>query len=333
MIEPQRQDKIFAKMIVGIVGVMMVFGLFFLLGFLTTKKYSLLLISLGFLSFSISFFGAGIRIIEPQERGVVEFLGRFYRVLRPGPRWIIPFFQKIRAYVPVWQQPIPLFEEKTPIDFKLGGTAVLINPLAWIWPKGKREGNEEEVDKSVVKMVYNVAQGDYRKAAREHIEATFRPTLNNCTVEEALEIVYQRKLDWAEIIKENFKWLKETLSDFGIELAKITVTDYQWSDEVVEIRRRVFQSQRSIEVAGYEAKAARQIAEQKARESGQIHGEIVRILTQKRYNFSREEASRIATQLVTYFRGTETKRLTDIRIGGLEEILSLLGDLLKSLKK
>jgi regulator of protease activity HflC (stomatin/prohibitin superfamily) len=333
MLEPSKRDQQIAKIIVLSVLVLGGIGGVLFLSFFLTGSIPSLIFSIFLLGGSLLFFLSGFRIIEQQERAVIEFLGRFYRVLRPGLRWIIPGIERIKAYVPIWQQPVPLFEERPSIDFKLGGTAVLINPYVWIWPKGRKENDDREIDKSVAKMIYNVEEANYRKATREHIETTFRPTLNNLTVEEALEIIYREQKDWWEVIRENFPWIEENLANFGLEVVRITVTDYQWSEEVVEIRRRVFQSQRSIEVAQYQAKAARHQAEEEARRSGQIHGEIVKILTQKRYGFSREEASRVATQLVTYFRGTETKRLTDIRIGGLEDLIPLLADLLKSLKK
>jgi regulator of protease activity HflC (stomatin/prohibitin superfamily) len=41
------------------------------------------------------FFGAGINIIRPTHRGLVERLGKYYKFAMPGFHWIIPFIDKM----------------------------------------------------------------------------------------------------------------------------------------------------------------------------------------------------------------------------------------------
>jgi regulator of protease activity HflC (stomatin/prohibitin superfamily) len=40
-------------------------------------------------------FAAGIRILRPTERGLIEFLGKYKRFAQPGFTWIIPFVEKL----------------------------------------------------------------------------------------------------------------------------------------------------------------------------------------------------------------------------------------------
>jgi regulator of protease activity HflC (stomatin/prohibitin superfamily) len=51
-----------------------------------------------FLMFSfliLAIFVAGIRILRPTERGLIEFLGKYKRFAQPGFTWIIPFVEKL----------------------------------------------------------------------------------------------------------------------------------------------------------------------------------------------------------------------------------------------
>jgi len=55
------------------------------------------IIVIGFVGIVIFFYGLlGIKIIRPHERGVVERLGNFSRIIGPGLQWIFPFFEKVR---------------------------------------------------------------------------------------------------------------------------------------------------------------------------------------------------------------------------------------------
>ena len=55
------------------------------------------LIIIGFVGLVIFFYGLlGIKIIKPNERGVVERLGNFNRIIGPGLQFIVPLFEKLR---------------------------------------------------------------------------------------------------------------------------------------------------------------------------------------------------------------------------------------------
>lgn len=48
-------------------------------------------------AFLLAYVAAGVRIIRPYQRGIVEMLGRYQTTVDPGLRLIIPFVQTIRA--------------------------------------------------------------------------------------------------------------------------------------------------------------------------------------------------------------------------------------------
>ncbi|MGZ8783974.1 MAG: SPFH domain-containing protein [Acidimicrobiia bacterium] len=43
----------------------------------------------------IVFAGAGLRIVRPFEKGLIEFLGRYQRTVDPGLRWVLPFVKRL----------------------------------------------------------------------------------------------------------------------------------------------------------------------------------------------------------------------------------------------
>ena len=47
------------------------------------------------LAIILCIFMAGIRILRPTERGLIEFLGKYKRFAEPGFTWIIPFVEQL----------------------------------------------------------------------------------------------------------------------------------------------------------------------------------------------------------------------------------------------
>lgn len=43
----------------------------------------------------IVFVGAGLRIVRPFEKGLIEFLGRYQKTVDPGLRWVMPFVKRL----------------------------------------------------------------------------------------------------------------------------------------------------------------------------------------------------------------------------------------------
>lgn len=270
--------------------------------------------------------------VQQQERGVVERFGEFNRVLQPGLQWKWPWIESIRAWVAIWEQPIRLFPENPRIDFKEGGTARLVEPTVWVRVARQREGQrgERAIEESVRRMIYEVA--NWRDAVREEIETALRAYLGTLTVEEAFDRVQEGNW-WRNVVQQpQFSHLPEVFDAWGIEVTKITISDFDWSEEVVRARRQVFEAQRRIREQEYEAEAAKFEAIREALTSGGVHGKIVQILRDD-FGYSPEEAQKVATELVKYFKGAKEKVIVDWRSEGGINLPELIAQVMKAIEK
>lgn len=248
---------------------------------------------------------------QEQERWVNQRFGGFHRVVGPGWVFIIPFFENVKAVVDIWEQPIDLFTEQPWIDFKLGGRTQLVQPRVWLRIIGAEENHDSVVEENVKKAIYEVR--DWRTAVRETVELSFRSVLNNLEPEQVLEKIFETGTGWWNVLTEQFGDLEDRIAGWGFAVKKITVSDFNLSDEVAAIRREVLERERAVKIADFKVDVARREAVQKALESGGMHGEIRKILTSPEYGYSAEDAEGVATQLVTYFKGADTHRLIDWR--------------------
>lgn len=272
------------------------------------------------------FIFAGFRVVQEQERWVIERWGKFHRVLHRGLNWVFPILDKVRAVVSLSEQSIALFKERPSVDFKEGGTAVLVEPRIWVRPKGAVEKNEAEIDESVRRMIYEVE--DWKDAIKESVENSLTARFGSLSVDDAIEERSALGDDgWWKAVKEKTPGLEVTIGGWGLSVTRITISDFEWSEEVVATRRSIYEKLMSIRTADLGVQVAKFEAVIKAFESGGMHGEIVQILTASPYNFSREEAERVASDYVTYFKGADTGRIIDWR-GGEGDISSLFAKII-----
>lgn len=255
----------------------------------------------------------GFTKIPHKQVFVVEFLGKFWKIYKPGFRYVVPFVMAVRAKVDGREQSIELFSQKPNIDFKGGGTAVLVEPKVWFTVKNP------------YKAIYSI--DNWRTGVKERTESLFRDLLNE---QEVNEIISQKKLHfWWQLLKQRYQEEKdEELSDlekttdlekeieenWGIKIHRITVVDFDWSDEVVVVRKKLFESKCEIgiqeklsEAAGYQSVAD-------AQKMAGFHGEMTKILVND-YGVEKREANKIAQDYVLYYRGTETGCVVDWRGG------------------
>lgn len=269
----------------------------------------------------------GLRTFQEQERAVVEFFGAFYKVKGPGLRWLFlpPVFMKIRAVVSTWELAIPLFSEEPSIDLKGGGTAVLVQPTMWVRVAGNRE---EEIRENIRRMIYEVE--DWRVNVRENIETALRTHLNNKTVEDVLQAVFEpNKNSWWEELVPEFPNLKDQMEGLGLQPTRLTITDFRWSDEVVKARGEVFTAERSVPREEFEAEAAEHVARQTSHKTAGLHSMMVKTLVEES-GYGHKEAGDLASQLITYFRGAETGSVIDVRGGqGIEGLVASLAAVIR----
>lgn len=298
-----------AKTIVWMVGIMLVFlaiiGMIFLFA-----NWQIGVILLGIPGIYLL---AGLRQIYQEDRAVIEVLGAFYKIKGPGLIEVFPIIMGKRVMVDTREQPIRLFPQKPSLDFKGGGTAILVDPIVWVRVKGAKEKNKKEMNDSIQKMTYVIT--NWWDGVQNNIETTLRSYLNTLTPEEALEEVREKGKPWWEIIKEAYPELEPKFSGWGLEAIRITITDFDWSKEVISARQLVFNAQRQIQKAEHDATAEGFKAKQEAQRIGATISEIVTIFQARGYG--KEKARNLAPAVFNFVKAAETKSL--FLTSGLEE--------------
>jgi len=280
------------------------------------------------------FAAPGLMTVQPEVRIMIELLGKPYCVKKPGLRWVCPILMHKRMIVNTWEQPVQLFpERKYPdgvhIDLKNGGKTQLVDPILWVQ---LIEAGTKQEDGNVLRMVYAIE--DWKDAVEENGENALRTHLNNLTVDEVLTAIHSKgKESWWEEIRDYFPGLDGTIKGYGIEAKRLTISDFNWDEKVVEARQKVFEEERSIQLAKLSKTAAKDEVKQRAMESGGLHGEIVKILTQKTYGYEKKEAMDIATKFILYYKAADTKSLIDVRAdGGIASIIAGIVAAVRSIK-
>ncbi len=308
-------DKIFFALIVSLL-----LGTIFLLTGLLIVAYVLLGIPATLILFALT----GFVIIQPEERLMVEFLGKPFCIKRPGLRWTLPLLMYRRLWIDTWEQGIELFpERKYPngihIDLKNGGKTELVEPILWVQLIGAGTDQEES---SILRMIYGIK--DWKDALEENGENALRTHLNNLTVDEVLTAIHSKgKASWWEEISEFFPELGNTIKEYGLEAKRLTISDFNWDEKVVAARQKIFEEERSITLAALSLKAAQDEVSQKVMESGGLYGRIVNLLMQKKHGgLNKKEAMEAARDLVLYFKGADTGSLVDARGSGLAPLIA-----------
>lgn len=277
-------------------------------------------------------YGGKIDQIEEEWRQVYEVFGEFWEVKGPGLVFVPLFVQKmeggetdeegrVMGKVNLSETDIPLFPRETKIDFKGGGTAVLKDPRIYVRVKGAKNNNEKEIRRSVYKMMYAIR--NWEDAVREIAESALREYFNQMEAEEIIEKSVPNWLDKVKKQHENDKGepLNETLREWGLIATRITISDFDWSESIIEGRETLYAAQRRLEVSKTEAKIAEENAKKSAQELGGWIEKMVERL--KKGGYSKKEARKVAKEIALYKMGSETGSITDIK--GIEGASSLEG--------
>ena len=260
----------------------------------------------------------GLRIFQPEDRAMVEFLGKPFCIKRAGLTIIFPVFMSVRKIIPTWRQGVKLFSERPSpnevhIDLKNGGKVQLVDPTLWIRLRAQNLSQEEE---SVLRAVYGV--DDYLEATQEVTEDALRTCLNNLTVEEVLSITHDKqKRSWWDVVAENFSSLEGAIASYGFDVKGLTISDFNWDEEVVKTRQAIFKEERSVALAEYSLKASKREIIQKSLEWGGVFGNMVKILQQKQYGaLTKKEAVEEAGRIVRHYKSAESGTQIDAYING-----------------
>ncbi|MCK4520821.1 hypothetical protein KAT95_03060 [Candidatus Parcubacteria bacterium] len=265
------------------------------------------------------FFLFGIRVIKRPKMWVMQVLGQFYDTYYAGIHWFCPFLTKREAELTEAIFEIKLFTEKPTMNFKGGGSAVLIEPTGWF----KIENPEA--------AVYDVE--DYIGATKEAEEDTIRTVMYNTRVEDIVGSLEEKDTEttktfeeFKEIIGDSFSnrlrdtvksTLAKTFSDYGLKMAgrELTITDYGWSEEVVDIMKTIYK-QRQQKIISQHTAEARRI------EIGDAIGEITKTL-EENFGYPKDEARKVAPEIFKHITASDKGQLKLIKWESTGEGISL----------
>lgn len=281
-----------------------------------------------------------IRIVEEEERWVIELLGSYFRTWQPGFHLLIPGLMKVRAVERIWEQSIPLFEKKKrkeeeiKIDFK-DGSAIPGGAEAFVRiknPDTKYEAGDGKEKTGVYRAVYEV--GNWKVATRDLLENAIGSYLRGLKLDTGIRMTGGGAgFDLQDRLPEEEKERIREINDRrGIELLQITIQDFDLDPDLVKARGEVQKRQREADAATHERKKrARETMGSLVQMMAEATGANIREIREE-INGKEELKERFqgfAQDLVSRQMSIDGKALTDIRVGGggdLEQtILRLIG--------
>ena len=202
------------------------------------------------------FFVAGLRKVRPEERFVIELLGGFHSIKKPGLTWICPILMQVRAIISIWQQTVNLFVEPITIDFQDGsatpkGAEVFVKVKSPDIPYDA--GGKSHT--GVYRAIYGVR--NWRDALRDLIENVIRSHLNSLTIDEGIT---KKKAGFDmrnSFPKEERDRMENSLAIWGLEALQVIVQDFDLDPEIVKARGEVQKRKREAEAAGHGVEAPR----------------------------------------------------------------------------
>jgi regulator of protease activity HflC (stomatin/prohibitin superfamily) len=180
----------------------------------------------------ILFLLTGIRIVQQQEVQIVETLGKFSKILRPGLNYIIPLIQSVRARMYLFGQNLDFSIVAITAD-KV--TITLDTTLVY-------HIKEDKVAESYYSLTNPIA------VMKTTIENSIRSYVANQTHEEIL----QKRDEMTQYLIEH---LKEKFETWGREIDAFQVKDVVLPTEITSAMSKVIASKRLQEAANYEAEA------------------------------------------------------------------------------
>lgn len=178
---------------------------------------------------------AGIRIVSPYQKGVVERLGRYQRIAQPGLTLIIPFLDSIQK-VDMREQVVDVPPQEV---ITKDNVVVTVDAIVYF----------ESTDP--VKLVYNVA--DFYQAATKLAQTNLR------------NVIGEMELDSALTSREHINTkLREVLDDatdkWGVRVVRVEIKRIDPPADVTQAMHRQMKAEREKRASILEAEGARQSA-------------------------------------------------------------------------
>ncbi len=177
----------------------------------------------------------GVRIVKQNTVKLVEFLGKFNRILRPGFNVIIPFVEWTRDQ-DLYKKNFQVFVDGLTGDNVSVGIG--LNVVYFV----------KKDDESIFQSIYEIDNPE--KLIRATIDEQVRAMISTFTHKE----IYTKRQEMGDAIEEA---LRIKLHQFGYTLDSIQVQDIQLDKLVLKALNRIVETEKMKEAALNEAEAAR----------------------------------------------------------------------------
>lgn len=267
--------------------------------------------------FAIIIFLAGMRIVRPTTRGLIETLGKYTKYAQPGFHWIIPAVQKIYL-VNITEQ---MFSAEPQIIITNDNLNATVDAQVYFRVKSDEE--------SVKSAIYNV--NDYKFQIINLARTTLRNIIGTLTLKSA-------NSERGKINNELLNTLKEETGKWGIDIVRTELREIDPPKDVQETMNKVVKAENEKVAAIDFATAAETTAD------GIKRAEIKKAEGSKQAKILEAEGEALAIKLVNeaadqYFIGnaqilrkleaveTALKGNAKIVVPGNTELINVIGDM------
>lgn len=188
----------------------------------------------------VFFLAAGIRIVRPTQRGLIERLGKYYKFANPGFHWIIPIIDKIYI-VNVTEQMVDAEPQEIITNDNLNAS---VDAQVYF-----RVKSEEE---SVKGSIYNV--NNFRWQIVNLARTTLRNIIGTLTLKSA-------NSERGKINAELYKTLHNETKTWGIEIVRTELKQIDPPKDVQETMNKVVKAENEKIAAIDSATAAETVAD------------------------------------------------------------------------
>ncbi|MEN6618788.1 MAG: SPFH domain-containing protein [Rikenellaceae bacterium] len=190
--------------------------------------------------FVVIVFAAGIKIVRPTQRGLIERLGKYSKFAKPGFHWIIPIIDKIYV-VNVTEQMVDAEPQEIITNDNLNAS---VDAQVYFRVKSDEE--------SVKGSIYNV--NNFRWQIVNLARTTLRNIIGTLTLKSA-------NSERGKINAELYKTLHTETQDWGIEIVRTELKQIDPPKDVQETMNKVVKAENEKIAAIDSATAAETVAD------------------------------------------------------------------------
>jgi len=179
---------------------------------------------------------AGVKVVPQGHEFVVQRLGRFHAVLKPGLNFIVPYIDQVAYQVLTKDEPLDIDEQEA---ITRDNAVILCNAIAFI----------KVVEPQ--KAVYGVS--DYRYAVKNLVMTNLRSIIGSMNLNEALS---SRDKIKAELKNQ----ISDDVVDWGLVVKSVEIQDIRPSDTMQEAMEKQAGAERLKQAAILEAEGKKEAA-------------------------------------------------------------------------